>query len=574
VVFGILVGASQAWLTQNNMPADGISYLDMGSAFANGHAGALINGYWSPLYPAVIGAALAIVRPSPQSEFALLHAVNFIIFLLAFASFEFFLRAVVNAGIDRDGAPPAWFLQLTGYIIFLWATLGLITVSVASPDMLMAVFVFLATGLLVRIASTTQRGTLFLGLGLVLGLGYLTKAPMFPLAFVYLAIAAALAGRSGMLMRGIALVTLALVVVSVPYIWLLSKDKRRLTFGDSGRLNYAWYVDGATYRHWQGEALGLHSEVAPDWTSDPIATGLPVHPTRKVLRTPPIFAFDGSTGGTYPVWYDPSYWNEGLRAPFDLTQQLRKIVSNAKSYYATLANPHVVQLYREGHAFQFFSPLLLLCFAALVALGARFIGFWQIIIPIILPALAAFSMYLLVYSEPRHLGVFVVLLYVGLIAGMRIPTKLSLSGLAAAILLAYIATSGIGNAQSVVGAARGVVSGSSPTEEWQVVEGLQQMGFKGGLRIGSLNYSNHDHVRWARMARATIVAELFPGAFRPSEDEFWYADEREKSFIIDAFVQAGAQIIVSRRLPANINPPGNWQRIGSTRYYALVLRHG
>lgn len=575
-LFGILVGASQAWLTRNNMAADGISYLDMGSAFANGNLSALVNGYWSPLYPAAIGAGLSIVRPSPQYEFAVVHAVNFAIFLLAFAAFEFFLRSILAASRQNEPSPPAWFLQLTGYIIFFWASLGLITVSVTSPDMLMAVFVFLATGLLVRIASNAPRGTLFLALGLALGFGYLAKVPMFLLSFVYLAIAAALAGRFQVPARHVVLAVLTFAAVSAPYVYFLSKAKSRLTFGDSGRLNYAWYVDGAAYRHWQGEPLGEHSEVAPEWTSGSVSTGSPVHATRKISKSPPIFAFGGITGGTYPVWYDPSYWNEGLQGPFDAKQQIRKVLTNAKFYYAELLNPHVIQLYKEDHAFQFFSPLLILGFAVLAVIGARVspAAWWQVIVPVILPALAAFGMYSLVYAEPRHLGAFVVILYTGIFAAMSIPQRVPLTAVAAAILVAYAATAGVQQAPSIVAAARDISSSSAPTEEWEVVEGLRGMGFKEGLRVAALNYSNHDHVRWARMARATIVAELFPGAFRPSEDEFWHADERAKSFILDTFAQSGAQIIVSRRVPPHLASPSGWQRIGSTRYYAWVLRRG
>lgn len=558
IAFGILLGASQAWLTRNNIAADGISYLDMGSAFAQGNPGELINGYWSPLYPAAIGAGLSIFQPSPESEFAVVHLVNFAIFLLAFVSFRFFLGSFCGQ----------WFVQLTAYVIFFWAALHLITVSVTSPDMTMAVFVFLATGFLVRIAGeSVPRGTLFAGLGLALGFGYLAKAPMFPLSFVYLAIAAALAWKKRLLVRGVGLAVVAFLTIAVPFVALLSINKQRLTFGDSGRLNYAWYVDGAAYRHWQGEPLGEHSQVAPQWTAGPVSTGTPMHTTRKVLDSPAVFEFAGSAGGTYPLWYDPSYWNEGLKAPFNTGQQFKRILTNAKSCYAEFLNPHVIQHYQEGRAYRVFALLLLLSILTLIALGARF----RFTVAI-LPAIAAFGMYLLVYSEPRHLGVFAVILYTGLLATLRIPNRLRLENFALAIVIAYVVTAGIENAPSIVFAAKGVASPAPPTEDMQMAKGLRQLGFEEGTRVGSLNYSNHDHVRWARIARAAIVAERFPGAFTPSEDEFWNTDEHTKSAVIDALAKAGADIVVSRRLPIiDGNPPPGWQRIGETRFYILKV---
>lgn len=562
ITFGILLGASQAWLTRHNIAADGISYLDMGSAFAQGNPGALINGYWSPLYPAAIGAALSIFQPSPENEFAIVHVVNFAMFLLAFASFEFFLRSVLAAVQENR-----WFVQLTGYVVFFWASLHLITVSVTSPDMTMAIFVFLATGFLVRIAGeSVPRGTLFAGLGLALGLGYLAKAPMFPLSFVYLAIAAALAWKQHVLIKGIGLAAATFLAIAIPAIALLSFDKERLTFGDSGRLNYSWYVDGAAYRHWQGEPLGPRSQVAPQWTAGPVSTGTPVHATRKVLDSPAVFEFAGSTGGTYPVWYDPSYWNEGLKAPFNLGQQIKRIVTNAKIYYAELLNPHVVQHYQEGRAYRLFSLLLILAALALVVFGAR-----PRISVAILPAVAALGMYLLVYAEPRHMAAFVAILYTGIFAAMRIPRTLRIENFALAIVLVYLITGGVEGAPSIAAAAASVVSPSAPTEDMQMADGLRQLGFGEGTHVGSLNYSNHDHVRWARIARATIVAERFPDAFTPSEDEFWSADEQTKSAVIDALAKAGADIVVSRRLPLADGAPSGWQRVGETRFYILKL---
>jgi len=106
-----------------------------------------------------------------------------------------------------------------------------------------------------------------------------------------------------------------------------------------------------------------------------------------------------------------------------------------------------------------------------------------------------------------------------------------------------------------------------------VVEGLHALGVREGARVGSLTYSNHDHVRWARLARAKIVAELFPGAYITNEDSFWKADEATQAKIIGAMARAGAQAIVSRRLPEGVSPPAGWQRIGQTRYFVFRIPH-
>jgi hypothetical protein len=42
--------------------ADGVSYLDLAVQCAHGDLSAVANGYWSPLYPTLLGAALALTR--------------------------------------------------------------------------------------------------------------------------------------------------------------------------------------------------------------------------------------------------------------------------------------------------------------------------------------------------------------------------------------------------------------------------------------------------------------------------------------------------------------------------------
>lgn len=307
---------------------------------------------------------------------------------------------------------------------------------------------------------------------------------------------------------------------------------------------------------------------------------MPAHPTRRVLDTPPVFEFAASTEGTYPVWYDPSYWNEGLRPRLDLQQQIRKIATNVKFMYSILLNVHAVQLFENAHEYVLFSPVLLMCLLALVYFGARprVYSFWLIVVPVMLPAFAAFVMYALVYAEPRHLAPFVALLYTGGFAALRVPARrmsvLGLKIVSCAIMLGFVLTAGVGSVRTLYAATgpAGRVD-ALPPEDWQVVEGLRALGVREGARVGSLTYSNHDHVRWARLARAKIVAELFSGAYVTNEDSYWKADDATKAKIIDAIARAGAELIVSRRLPQGIAPPAGWQRIGETRYFVYRISH-
>ena len=577
-IFAIIAGASQVWVARDTIATDGISYLDMGDAAAHGNWRALVNGYWSPGYPAAVGLGLAAARPAPEHEFAVMHAVNFAIFLFALASFEFFLRSLMAMTGSEGGLAP-WLLQIVGYLLFAWIALDLITLTVTSPDMFLAAFVFLSTGILLRIAAGSAGWGSYLTFGATLGLGYYAKAPLFPLSFVFLALGVIAGWKARVPLRRSLLAVLAFAIVASPLVTLLSIDKHRLTFGDSGKLNYAWYVDGATYRHWQGDPLGAHSEVAPKWTAGPVSSGTPLHATRKILDSPSVYEFSGPVAGTYPVWYDPSYWNDGIRAQFDLRQEIRKIITNVRFLYALTLNVHASQLIGNGHAYLLFSPIVATVFLALfyvaVRRGGKF-AFWPIAWLTVLPAVAALCMYALVYCEPRHVAPFLALLFVGLFASIRIPERAISDRTAAifgsAVLAGFVLTAGLGVGKTVYAAARDIAhKDASPSEPWQVARGLQQLGFGAGTKVASLDYANHDQVKWARLAHASIVAEVFSDAFSTREDAYWNADDATKAKVIDAFAKVGADVIVSRRIPQNVPLPAGWEQIGATRYFVFRI---
>jgi hypothetical protein len=73
-----------------------------------------------------------------------------------------------------------------GKRFFLWASYFWLGPVWVTPDLCVAVLVYLATGLLFRIRRGQGGWLVFAGLGVLLGLAYLAKSAMFPLAFVFL----------------------------------------------------------------------------------------------------------------------------------------------------------------------------------------------------------------------------------------------------------------------------------------------------------------------------------------------------------------------------------------------------
>ena len=123
--------------------------------------------------------------------------------------------------------------------------------------------------------------------------------------------------------------SLAFVALATPQIVLLSLAKGRVTFSDTGKLAYAWYNYGLPLRNWQGQPAG---------------SGTPVHPTRKLYEHPAVYEFNGPIRSSYPPWYDPSYWNEGLSPHFQLGTVARHVVHDTVELGANFLHPSACDL--------------------------------------------------------------------------------------------------------------------------------------------------------------------------------------------------------------------------------------
>ena len=84
------------WDGRYTIWADSISYLDMASDTLRKSPGSLVNGYWSPGYPALLAVMMWIARPTPAAEFPAVHVLDWLIFLFTTACFSLFLGNFVK----------------------------------------------------------------------------------------------------------------------------------------------------------------------------------------------------------------------------------------------------------------------------------------------------------------------------------------------------------------------------------------------------------------------------------------------------------------------------------------------
>jgi len=252
----VVVAAFLTFSARHSLTVDGLSYLDIANAYWRRDWSTAINAYWSPLYSWLLGLGLWILKPSSYWEFPAIQFINFAIAIAALFSFEFFWRQQVKFQSQRLGdgqftALPHWAWQALGYTLFIWTIARATIVSAVTPDLLVAAFIFLAAGIIVRIRAGRDSFGTFALLGLVLGLAYLAKAAMFVLAFIFLGTSLFAAGdRRKAIPKAIA-AFVVFVMICAPFVFCISKSKGRFTIGDTAKINYAWGVNqSAPFFNW------------------------------------------------------------------------------------------------------------------------------------------------------------------------------------------------------------------------------------------------------------------------------------------------------------------------------------
>lgn len=540
IVLAILLGAINAWAYRHTMNPDGISYLDIGGDLLKSSGGALINAHWSPLYPTFLGLALIIFSPSPYWEFALAHAVNFLIYLSALWAFNFFLKRVIaeDRRLHGQNAYPEWIWLALGYGLFLITSLNFITLAALTPDMLLAGLLYLATGLLLKIREGATRAT-YISIGAVLGISYLARAPMFLLSPLLIAESVfVVENRRKNIING-AIALAAFLAISLPFVFALSIQKGRVTFSDSGKLNYAWHVNKSI------PYIG--------WTEGP-------NSPRKIFEDPPVLEFKEPIHSTYPLWRDPSYWNEGAPIKIDAPAHMGRVVQSGKELW----------FMTRRHLFPVALTFLALLFIGKISLRKLFAS-W----PLALPAGAGILMYAVVHTASRYVAPFLALLWLGLFlgTGRERMEKLRISIFAAglALLFGVIAAT---NTNEAIRVTRDIRYGEQrePHREWIVAKTLREAGVREGGAVGVIGHHFGAFAAyWAHLLRARIVAEIPQGHL----DQFWGKDEKTRKAVLEAFRSAGAEAVVAEifaEYPPEATAKDGWKKIHNTNWYYYLLK--
>ncbi len=530
--------ASYGWLFP-----DGTSYLDMAAGAIHESPVLLFkNAYWSPAYPAILALMMAVARPGLAGELHAVYILNWLIFLVATACFSILLLTFLKwlrcnswQELSRGGALYKAVLCFA-FAFFLLSNMNR-TLWYITPDMLVQALVYLSAACALRLYLPDSSWKYSSALGLTLGLGYLAKAAMFPAALLLIAVLFLKPPKDGLGRRHTAIVLACFAMVAAPLVLSLSYEKHRFTFGDSGKLNYAWFVAGIPdYSGWNGQ---------------PPETGTPLHAPHRISESPVILEFRNPVRGTLPIWYDASYWWDGLRVPLSPQRQLAGL-------FRPFTQVHSIQTVFLSFAAALV-PLCLLSARVRKVIRGGGIQTW---IFILWPA-ATCLMYSMVLFNFRYVAAYLVLICLGAVALILQPLPSSVRTktlFAAALLLAVVC--GVRLLGSF-GASSRQIGRDNATSSMAAAEGLVRLGIQPGDEIAVLGHSLDCY--YARLAGVRIVAQIWE-----IPEEIAGLNAAQVSQVLSQLKQAGVKALVSRSHPGFVNDDG-WIGIPRTDIYVRRL---
>jgi hypothetical protein len=537
-IIALGLGGLQAWCGCRCMNEDGVSYLDIGDAYFRGQRDNAISAYWSPMYSWLLGFGLFVLKPSMYSEAAVVHFINFLIYLCALGCFHFFWKTLTDSykahvgklSADKIIPLPEWAWWSWGYTLFIWSSIDLITVVFVSPDMGVACIFYLVSGILLRIRNGCANNLNFCLLGLVLGLGYLTKTILFPLSFVFLGISCFSGGSLRKTWPKVLLALACFSLIAGPFIGLISQKKGYLTFGEVGKVSYIYFVSGGNHLPGKGPSQDL---------------------LKKIHDDPEIYEFGAQVGGTYPHHYDPSYEWEGEGFNFQMDRQIRAIAITARRYFRFFFE-------WQGALVTGVLILYLLNYGNGTVVKAMFKR-WDLI----LPSICAMSLYLVVgVVDPRHVGAVIVLFWGGILSGVFLPDSSESRRLMTRLSLVVLILMMIRVGTSTMSSLSWLRDQSEDRVQWKIAEGLQRLGIQKGDKVGVVGHSCQ--VYWARLAGVRVAAEM------PETDRFWRKDLMTRFRAIEAFRKVGAKVLVTSHIPT-VECQAGWTKVEHSEYYLYPL---
>lgn len=545
MVLGVLQVAGEPF----SLGADGLAYLDLSDQVLHQHWLQAANLCWSPLYPALIACSRMIMHADRYWEVPAIKLLNLVIYSFAAFSLTLLVEALdrIRTTNTTDGIPqPSFGFSAISFVSFTWLSLGWIRAYWVSPDMLVLSFVLFEIWL--YLWQRTRPFTFSLGaaIGFVFGLSYWAKTILLPFSFALLLVLLWERRRIKSEWPKLGAASALFLLTITPLAAAMSWQNGSFTFGQSGVLNYSWFVNGTTpYKHWQGQNPG---------------SGTPAHPTHRLLQSPPMYSFGSIADGTYAPWDDPAYWYKGMYVYWQSSQLKQAVKANANRFVRIGT--------RTPLAAAAFSAWLIYVLLSGPVSNERL----RRLIPLLAVLCLPLMLYLLVSVRARYLAPFLASAAVLISALLDDAPKLwrslceRLMLLPAGFLVVGLLVSDY-RALDIM--ARRLQAGQPLNQSWHVAQVLSAAGLKPGASVGTvgLDFS----LGWARAGAYHVEAEVIdPNRFSVPEGAYRFHPlftDSEWPEVEDRFRESKIQVIVADGSAMPVEVRRTLRRIDQTNLF-------
>jgi len=467
----IVLAMIQANATKFAIAPDGISYLDLGAALTRGDWPKAISSYWGPVYPWLLGICVAVFHAQGLQQFAVAHALNVLFFALTLLVFDrIWTKVLANIVASDESKLLRSSVLYLGYAAFSCSFVPMI--GLVTPDLLLSA-VILSIGFCFWKWIATEEQRWLLAAGVLLGTGYLIKSIMLPVGLVTLFATFILMLVRSRNIRPLLLATSIFLLISSPLVICLSARAKRLTIGDAGRLNYAWFVSNPS-------------------VGDSFLEQRAFFPLGSVISDEPrVFAIPTQAHVTFLPWFDPGQLTKNVKAKFHFRNQVKRLSLGLLDYR------NFVLL--SGYEFLLIAILILAWMGKPSQAYSDFILF----LTIWFFAAGALSAYGLVLVEPRYINAFWCLSIASALAiSLRnLNAKHRIAGrvmFVAAVLFTF---------QALPGLRHSLINSGDVAYPVQarVAAALRANGLSNGDKVAVIDWPYYQ-APWAKLANASISA--------------------------------------------------------------------
>ncbi len=562
VIAALLMACIQTVAWYDYIFWDTISYLELAQQFRLHNYSLFINPYWSPLYPLLFGL-LSSLAPSVEMERPLLVVMQLLCFVLFLFASRSFWCAVWKLHLfysEKEGTEPlprgAAIVFFTYVTVFSALVVG--DVSMKTPDLLAAAIYLYANAAVLSCLYQENHPSRFAMVGTLLGLAYLAKSFFISVALPCIALMRWRGKEYGLLSTRsmICLVAPMLLVIAL-YVIPLSVSLGKVSLGESGKYQLLF----CTTQHLSPAVPLVHGSQETK------------HPARILFENPRFYEFVEPFDVTYPPWFNPHYWNDGIKMeikwPLFSGMLIEKFVVLCTSFgiYFAVLYLYLVTVTRTLFPFSLQRIKSLSPIAGSAWFGA-----------VILLVLTVWPRYVIGLVSPIFAGFIICFDYSlqkstqKLARGLSIlSTLMLLTFVWNSLLHLYFAFPQIG--ETLKEKTGYPLPPCHIDKQSPVAKKLKELSIKPGERVARIAMSEGGELYWARLAQVRIVCESV------DVEHFFQSPPERRLELYGKLRKLGVKAILldgkykernSKSVDVVPNEPG-WQMVEGTSYYVLPL---